>query len=108
MPSVHVLWAVVIGWYVWRVGRGAWRALGPAHAVITILVVVATGNHWWLDGIVAVAVPVVCAGLRGLLARRRTGHNAHASASESLSGSQQSFKNLQLQATRPVLRSRAA
>ena len=26
-----------------------------------ILVVVATGNHWWLDGIVAVAVLSVCA-----------------------------------------------
>ncbi|HEV7205395.1 MAG TPA: phosphatase PAP2 family protein [Jatrophihabitans sp.] len=56
MPSVHVAWAVCVGWYVWRVSPSRWRWAGPAHAVITILVVVATGNHWWLDGIVAVAL----------------------------------------------------
>jgi hypothetical protein len=31
------------------------------HAVITLFVVVVTGNHWWLDGIVAIAILVVCA-----------------------------------------------
>ena len=64
MPSVHVMWAVAVGWYAWRIGRGRWRWLGPLHAVLTIWVVVATGNHWWLDGIVGVAVLVACAGLR--------------------------------------------
>ncbi len=61
MPSVHVAWAVFIGYYAWRVGRSQWRCLGPAHAAITIFVVVATGNHWWLDGIVGVAVLAICA-----------------------------------------------
>jgi hypothetical protein len=61
MPSVHVAWAVLIGWYAWRVGGSAWRYLGPAHAVITVFVVVATGNHWWLDGIVATGLLVACA-----------------------------------------------
>jgi PAP2 superfamily len=61
MPSVHVAWAVCVGWYVWRVSPSRWRWIGPLHAVITILVVVATGNHWWLDGIVAVAILAVCA-----------------------------------------------
>ena len=56
MPSVHVAWAVLIGWTVWRIGRGPWRTLGPVHAVVTVLVVVSTANHWWSDGIVAVAV----------------------------------------------------
>jgi hypothetical protein len=32
--------------------------------VMTILVVVATANHWWLDGIVAVIVLVGCAWAR--------------------------------------------
>ena len=63
MPSVHVLWAVAIGWYAWSIARGRWRWIGPAHAAITVFVVVATGNHWWLDGIVAVAVLLVSAGL---------------------------------------------
>lgn len=61
MPSVHVAWAVLIGWAVWRVGSGPWRWLGPVHAVLTVLVVVATANHFWADGIVAVAVLVACA-----------------------------------------------
>ena len=61
MPSVHVAWAVLVGWYVWRISPSRWRVLGPAHAVITSLVVVVTGNHWWLDGIVAVGVLVMCA-----------------------------------------------
>jgi hypothetical protein len=59
VPSVHVAWAVLIGWTVWHLGRGRSRALGPAHAVLTVLVVVSTANHWWADGIVAVAVLVV-------------------------------------------------
>lgn len=61
MPSVHVAWAVLVGYYVWRVSPSRWRFIGPAHSVATILVVVITGNHWWLDGIVAVGVLVVCA-----------------------------------------------
>ncbi len=61
MPSVHVTWAVLVGYYTWRIGVGPWRYLGVAHALMTTFVVVATGNHWWLDGIVGVAVLAVCA-----------------------------------------------
>ena len=61
MPSVHVLWAVLIAWYAVRIGRGRWRVLGPIHAAVTIFVVVCTANHWWLDGVVAIAVLAACA-----------------------------------------------
>jgi PAP2 superfamily protein len=61
MPSMHVGWAVLIGYYTWRISPSRWRWLGPAHAVITVAVVVVTGNHWWLDGIVAVAILVTAA-----------------------------------------------
>jgi hypothetical protein len=61
MPSMHVAWAFLIGYYVWRISPSRWRFLGPAHAGLTTFVVVATGNHWWLDGIVAVAVLVLTA-----------------------------------------------
>jgi membrane-associated phospholipid phosphatase len=64
MPSVHVMWAVLIGWYVWRISPSRWRWIGPLHAVVTIFVVVATGNHWWMDGIVGVLVLIACAWLR--------------------------------------------
>jgi hypothetical protein len=61
MPSVHVAWAVLVGYYTWRISPSRWRVLGPVHAVLTVLFVVITGNHWWLDGIVAVAILVGCA-----------------------------------------------
>jgi hypothetical protein len=61
MPSVHVAWAVLIAWAVYRIGRGPARWLGIAHAVLTVFVVVVTANHFWADGIVAVAVLLVCA-----------------------------------------------
>ena len=60
MPSVHVAWAVLIAWAVYRIGSGAARWLGIVHAVLTAFVVVVTANHFWADGIVAVAVLVVC------------------------------------------------
>ncbi len=59
MPSVHVAWAVLVAWTVWHLASGPWRWLGPAHAVITVTVVVATANHFWADGLVAVAVLAV-------------------------------------------------
>ena len=59
MPSVHVAWAVLVGWSVWRIGQGRWRIVGPLHAVVTVIVVVSTANHWWADGVVAVAVLIV-------------------------------------------------
>src|SRR4051794_23426072 len=63
MPSVHVAWAVLIAGATLTIGSGAGRWLGPVHAVLTIFVVVVTANHFWADGIVAVAVLVACAGL---------------------------------------------
>lgn len=60
MPSVHVAWAVLIGWTVVRVGSSRWRWLALTHPVLTIFVVAATANHFWLDGIVAVALLGAC------------------------------------------------
>ncbi len=75
MPSVHVGWAVIVGWFVWRHGRGPWRLIGPAHTLLTVLVVVVTANHWWMDGIVAAALMVlampVATGLERLASRIR-------------------------------------
>jgi hypothetical protein len=59
MPSLHVGWAALAAWTVWRHGSGRWRWLGFAHLVVMTLVVVATANHWWLDGIVAVLLLAV-------------------------------------------------
>jgi hypothetical protein len=56
MPSVHVGLAVLVGGAVIYISPSRWRWLILAHPLITIFVVVATANHFWLDGIVAVAV----------------------------------------------------
>ena len=54
MPSVHVAWSVLValGVVLFSTSRRRWWIV--AHPVITITAVVATGNHWWFDGIVAV------------------------------------------------------
>ncbi len=69
MPSVHVAWAVLIAIATARIGRGPWRWLGTVHAVLTSVVVVATANHFWADGIVAVGVLGACAGLENVVRR---------------------------------------
>lgn len=54
MPSIHVGWAAVVSFGIVAAGTSRWRWLFLAHVVITMLAVSATGNHWWLDGIVAI------------------------------------------------------
>ena len=62
MPSVHVGWAIFIAVAVISVSPSRWRWWVLAHPVLTMLAVVATANHWWLDGIVAGALlPVAMA-----------------------------------------------
>jgi hypothetical protein len=53
MPSVHVGWAVIVAIAVITVSRNRWRWLAAAYPVLTLLVVVVTANHFWLDGIAA-------------------------------------------------------
>ena len=45
MPSVHVAWAILVGFSVWQVSGSKWRSIGPAHTVATVMVVTATVNH---------------------------------------------------------------
>jgi hypothetical protein len=71
MPSVHVGWATLVAVTVTRVSQSRWRWWIVVHPVVTTFVVIATANHFWLDGIVAIAL-LVCAELsQSLVARRR-------------------------------------
>ncbi|GIM95957.1 phosphatase PAP2 family protein [Paractinoplanes toevensis] len=68
MPSLHVAWAVVVA--LAMIGatrsRSRWRWLWLVHPAITLFVVVVTGNHYWLDAIVAmVLLGLVAAVLNG-------------------------------------------
>ncbi len=59
MPSLHVGWAALVAWTLWRNASGPWRYLGVTHLVLMTLVVVASANHWWADGVVAVLLLAV-------------------------------------------------
>lgn len=53
MPSLHFGWALMLALGMIAATRSRWRALWLLHPLITLLVVVGTANHYWLDAIVA-------------------------------------------------------
>jgi hypothetical protein len=80
MPSVHVGWALLVAVVVIQVSRSHWRWLALAYPAVTLLAVVVTANHFWLDCIAAallLALALVVqraarAGRRWLAARWRS------------------------------------
>ncbi|WP_202872534.1 phosphatase PAP2 family protein [Kribbella soli] len=58
MPSLHVGWAFMVAVFLIRATRSRWRWLWIAHPLLTFTVVVVTANHYWLDGLVAIALAV--------------------------------------------------
>jgi hypothetical protein len=69
MPSVHVGWAVLIAVVVVRISPSPWRWWVLMHAAITIFVVAATANHFWLDGVVAIALLALSMGVQSAARR---------------------------------------
>lgn len=59
MPSLHVGWALLVATGLVLATRTRWRWLWLLHPAVTLAVVVATANHYWLDGIVAAAIVAV-------------------------------------------------
>jgi hypothetical protein len=56
MPSVHVGWALLVALVVVQVSRSPWRWLALGYPALTVLAVVVTANHYWLDGIAAALI----------------------------------------------------
>ncbi|MFF3979631.1 phosphatase PAP2 family protein [Streptomyces sp. NPDC001828] len=56
MPSLHFGWALMVAIGMIMATRSRWRALWLLHPLLTLLVVVGTANHYWLDAIVATAL----------------------------------------------------
>ena len=73
IPSMHVAFALMLSATMVRMTRRRWaQALWWAYAPVVTFVVVATANHWWIDGFlgaVVAAVAAVCA--HDLFARAR-------------------------------------
>jgi hypothetical protein len=74
MPSVHVGWAVIVGVAPVLYSPSRWRWLALAYPTATIYVVVATGNHWWADGAVAIVLLVVIAAAQATVRRAFAAH----------------------------------
>jgi hypothetical protein len=56
MPSVHVGWAILVAIAVIAALRSRWRWVALLYPVMTMLAVVVTANHFWLDGVAAAIV----------------------------------------------------
>ncbi|WP_037673311.1 phosphatase PAP2 family protein [Streptomyces griseus] len=56
MPSLHFGWALMVAIGLIVATRSRWRWLWLLHPLVTLLVIVGTANHYWLDAIVAGAV----------------------------------------------------
>ena len=72
MPSLHVGWAALIAYVVRRTGPRWLARLALVHVVLTVLVVVVTANHYWVDGVVA----LVLLGVATLVVRPSAPQNA--------------------------------
>ncbi len=60
MPSMHVAWALVAGWALWRSANTPLvKLIGIVHPALTVVVVVITGHHFLLDAIVGSFFAVV-------------------------------------------------
>jgi hypothetical protein len=59
MPSLHVGWALAIAVGLIAAHHSPWRRLWLLHPLLTTLVVVSTGNHYWLDCLVGSALLAV-------------------------------------------------
>lgn len=71
MPSVHVAWALVVAGAVIYALRSRWRWLAVLYPAGTSFVVVATGNHYWADGLVSLAICALSCSAVAAWVRRR-------------------------------------
>ncbi|MEU9332613.1 phosphatase PAP2 family protein [Streptomyces sp. NPDC048290] len=53
MPSLHFGWALMVAVGLIAATRSRWRPLWLLHPLLTLLVIVGTANHYWLDALVA-------------------------------------------------------
>lgn len=69
MPSVHFMWAALVAYGVVVALRSPWRWLAVAHPAVTLIAIVATANHYWLDAAVGAALVVMAVQVCDLLRR---------------------------------------
>jgi hypothetical protein len=61
MPSLHFGWAVIVAAGFIGIRRTRRSLLAIVHPVITLLAIVATANHYWIDAAVALVLVAAAA-----------------------------------------------
>ncbi|MER5467169.1 phosphatase PAP2 family protein [Streptomyces sp. NPDC002685] len=74
MPSLHFGWALMVAIGLIAATRSRLRLLWLLHPLLTLVVIVGTANHYWLDAIVATAL--LCIALAVVPPPRRTATTA--------------------------------
>jgi hypothetical protein len=71
MPSVHVAWAAAVALLVIVSADSRWRWLALAYPLLTTWVVIVTGNHFLIDGVVSVLLLALAVGITLLFPSQR-------------------------------------
>ena len=76
MPSLHIAWAVWVSVVLALLSSRWWvQGLSALHVTVTLLVILATANHYWLDAVGGALLVAVTMGLMALV-RDRPGRDA--------------------------------
>lgn len=71
MPSVHCGWAAAVAFFIIVVAGSPWRWLAVLYPIATLWVVVVTGNHFIIDGVVAYILLAAAAAITCLFPSQR-------------------------------------
>jgi hypothetical protein len=63
MPSLHFGWALLVGWGMVKFAKTKWRWIAIAHPILTLLAIIITANHYWVDAFVALVIFTTCTSL---------------------------------------------
>lgn len=63
MPSLHFGWSLIVAVGFMMTARRRWSALALLHPLITLIAIVATANHYFLDAAAAAVIVLVSAQL---------------------------------------------
>ena len=83
VPSLHVGWAVLVALAATAATTSRWRWLWLLHPLATVVVVVATANHFWLDAVAGALLLTVTWQLARPRAEAQLGKTASTSTSTS-------------------------
>jgi hypothetical protein len=83
VPSMHIAYSLIVGVAIVRLARRpVWRAAGVLYPVFVLFVIVATGNHFFVDAAAGAAVAVSALAATALAPRLRAGREAGRPANE--------------------------